>query len=123
MLIKNGKMLTYQQIAEVVATNDKKRFSLSVDGSRIRANQGHSVSIDLGLRPLEPPDKLYHGTATRFLKSIRQQGLQPRNRHHVHLSEDIETAIKVGTRHGLPVVLEIDAQRMNAEGYNFLLLR
>lgn len=116
---RDGKKLTQAQIAEVVATNDKKRFSLSDDGLRIRANQGHSIDIELGLTPLEPPEHLYHGTAKQFLKSILKGGLQAQSRHHVHLSQDIETAIKVGQRHGIPVVLEIASKRMNAEGYQF----
>ena len=116
---KNGKKLSRDQLKEVVETNDQKRFSISDDGYLIRANQGHSIKVDLALEAIEPPEKLYHGTATKFLESIFKSGLQPRNRHHVHLSKDIETAIKVGQRHGKPIVLEIEAQRMSIEGYNF----
>ncbi|KWZ52867.1 RNA 2'-phosphotransferase [Burkholderia ubonensis] len=103
-----GRALDRATIQAVVATNDKKRFALSGDGRRIRAVQGHST-----------PDVLYHGTATRFLDSIREQGLKAGARHHVHLSRDVTTAIAVGTRYGKPVVLAIDAQRMHARGFRF----
>lgn len=116
---KNGKKISREQLKTVVETNDKQRFSLSEDGHRIRANQGHSIKVDLALEAIEPPEKLYHGTATRFLKSIFQHGLQARSRHHVHLSKDMETAIKVGQRHGKPFILEIEAQRMNVDGHKF----
>jgi len=100
-------------IADVVATNDEKRFRLSDDQTLIRASQGHSIEIDLGLKPAAPPDILYHGTATRFLDSILAQGLLPKARQFVHLSADQETATKVGARHGKPVVLIIDARKMS----------
>ena len=116
-----GVALNRTLLQEVVAKNDKKRFAFSDDGLRIRANQGHSVSIDLGLEPAVPPDVLFHGTAARFLDSIRQHGLQRRNRHHVHLSSDAETAIAVGKRHGKPVLLTIAAQRMHNAGIRFYL--
>ncbi|MEZ4711381.1 MAG: RNA 2'-phosphotransferase [Caldilineaceae bacterium] len=115
----DGQQITLELLNEVVATNDKKRFALSVDGKYIRASQGHSIRVDLELEPVEPPEQLFHGTATRFLASIQQSGLQPRNRHHVHLSSDHETAIKVGQRHGKPVILEVDARRMVADGHLF----
>ena len=104
---------------EVVATNDKKRFSFSPDGQLIRANQGHSVEVDLGLVPVEPPELLYHGTMERFLDSIREKGLLRGNRHHVHLSADRETAARVGQRRGRPVVLVVEAGRMHREGIAF----
>lgn len=116
---ENDKKFSREQLREVVATDDKQRFSFSEDGHRIRANQGHSIKVDLALEAIEPPEKLYHGTATRFLESIFQHGLQARSRQHIHLSQDMETAIKVGQRHGKPVVLEIEAQRMNEDGYQF----
>lgn len=115
----HGKPFNRQQLEYVVATNDKRRFSFSEDGSFIRANQGHSIAVDLDLEAVTPPEKLYHGTAVRFLEAILQEGLQPRNRHHVHLSSDVETAVKVGQRHGKPAVLEIDAQKMHAAGHKF----
>jgi len=116
-----GRRLDRQRLQEVVETNDKQRFVLSEDGQRIRASQGHSIAVDLGLQPLEPPQVLYHGTATRFLAAIREQGLSPRSRTHVHLSADHDTAVRVGQRHGKPVVLVIDAAAMHAAGFRFFL--
>jgi len=108
-------------IEQVVATSDKKRFALSEDGLLIRANQGHSVKVDLGLKPTKPPAILYHGTATRFLASIMQEGLKPGKRHHVHLSSNIETARAVGQRYGKPAILEVNAGQMHNDGYQFFL--
>ena len=108
-----------QQVEEVVATNDKQRFSFSPDGRLIRANQGHSVEVDLGLVPVEPPELLYHGTVERFLDSVREKGLLRGKRHHVHLSADRETAARVGQRRGRPVVLVVEAGRMRREGNPF----
>ena len=104
-LFAMNKRMTRDQLLEVVETNDKKRFTISEDGKRIRAAQGHTVNVDLKLKPVTPPDVLYHGTATRFLGSIQKEGLKPMNRDHVHLSADLETAIKVGMRHGKIVML------------------
>jgi putative RNA 2'-phosphotransferase len=117
----HGKKLSHELIEEAVATNSKKRFALSTDRRRVRANQGHSIPIDLGLEPVAPPDHLYHGTATRFLDSIMSTGLQSRSRQHVHLSGDRETAIKVGQRHGKPVVLLVAAGAMADAGHLFYL--
>jgi len=117
----HGRRLDLDLIADVVAHNDKKRFSLSPNGERIRANQGHSFPVDLGLEPVEPPAVLFHGTARRFLDSILASGLEPRGRQHVHLSADRETATKVGQRHGKPVVLEVDAAAMAELGHTFYL--
>lgn len=108
-------------IAEVIRTSDKQRFALSDDGERIRANQGHSVRVDLQLEAKEPPAVLFHGTATRFLESILAEGLRPGQRQHVHLSAQRETAVDVGRRHGKPVVLQVAADRMHAEGFQFFL--
>jgi putative RNA 2'-phosphotransferase len=106
---------------EVVATNDKQRFSLSADGAKIRANQGHSVAVELGLIPMTPPELLYHGTATRFLTSIRETGLRSGSRQHVHLSADQATAVAVGSRHGKPVVLTVQAGQLHRAGGQFYL--
>ncbi|MBV7332348.1 RNA 2'-phosphotransferase [Chloroflexi bacterium TSY] len=114
-----GIHLTPQLIDEVVSQNDKQRFALSPDRQRIRANQGHSIQVELGLTPVAPPELLYHGTATRFLDSILQQGLKSGKRHHVHLSAHVETAIKVGKRHGKPTVLNIASGAMHSQGYTF----
>lgn len=116
---RHHRPITREQLEEVVATNDKRRFSLSRDGLRIRANQGHSVSVDLGLEPIEPPELLYHGTVDRFLDSIRRAGLARGNRHHVHLSGDEATARRVGQRRGKPRVLVVEAGRMHQEGRQF----
>jgi putative RNA 2'-phosphotransferase len=114
-----GVALDRAALARVVAENDKQRFAFSADGSRIRASQGHSVPVRLGLPPAQPPDILYHGTATRFVESIRREGLRAGSRTHVHLSADAETAVRVGARHGRPVVLRVDAGRMHAGGHEF----
>ncbi|MFI5845307.1 RNA 2'-phosphotransferase [Catenuloplanes sp. NPDC051500] len=113
--------LTREQLGRVVAENDKQRFTIeqTPDGERIRANQGHSVTVDLGYAPQDPPELLYHGTADRNLASIRAQGLVRGDRHHVHLSPDPVTARTVGARHGRPVVLTVDAARMAADGHAF----
>ena len=107
------------ELDEVVATNDKKRFAFSEDGKRIRANQGHSVEVELEYQPSVPPEILYHGTADRFLASIQQNGLIKGNRHHVHLSTDLETAISVGQRHGRPLVFYVLAGDMHRAGHKF----
>lgn len=109
--------LTRAQLEDVVAHNDKQRFT--IDGDRIRANQGHSVDVDLGLEPVLPPQRLYHGTVARSLDSIREKGLVKGARHHVHLSADRQTATKVGARRGKPVILEVDSAGMAAAGFVF----
>jgi putative RNA 2'-phosphotransferase len=116
-----GTLFSREDLLHVVETSEKKRFSLSDDGQLIRAAQGHSVAVDLGLTPREPPTVLYHGTATRFLESILSEGLKPQARQHVHLSADEETAHRVGQRHGKPTVLVVDALRMHAKGFQFFL--
>ena len=95
-----GKMIDSQILDEIVRTDNKQRYSYNEDKTLIRANQGHSISADVELREMHPPEILYHGTATRFIKSILQTGLKPMNRLYVHLSKDINTATKVGSRHG-----------------------
>jgi putative RNA 2'-phosphotransferase len=111
--------LTAELLHEVVRTSDKQRFAISEDGTRIRANQGHSVPVELELAAQVPPEQLYHGTATRFLDSIRRHGLLRGERHHVHLSADTDTAVKVGVRHGQPVVLVVQAGDMHRAGHAF----
>ncbi len=118
---RSGVSLDEGLLREVVEQNDKQRFAFSNDGLRIRASQGHSIPVDLGLEPLVPPEFLYHGTATRFLESIKKRGLVPGNRLHVHLSPDEPTAVRVGQRHGKPVVLTIRAGHMYANGFTFYL--
>jgi putative RNA 2'-phosphotransferase len=114
-----GVALDRSTLERVVRENDKGRFALSDDGRRIRASQGHSVPVELGLEPREPPEVLYHGTAERNLESIRREGLRPGRRTHVHLSADEATALAVGRRHGRPVVLRVAAGRMHRAGHAF----
>ena len=119
---RTGKRLTLELLHEVVATCEKKRFSLSEDGLRIRANQGHSVrDVELNLEAVVPPSVLYHGTVAAFLDSIREQGLLKRSRNHVHLSADVETAKRVGARRGKPVILTIQSNAMHESGHSFYL--
>ena len=119
---RHGKPLSAGVIRAVVAASDKQRFSVSPDGLRIRANQGHSIAvIDVGLPPVEPPDYLFHGTAQKFVASIMATGISRRSRNHVHLSADKATALLVGMRHGKPVALRILAKAMHAEGHAFFL--
>jgi putative RNA 2'-phosphotransferase len=113
----HGFRLTRDELDHVVAANDKQRFA--IDGTRIRASQGHSIDVDLGLPPATPPSYLYHGTVGRYLDAIRAEGLRPMNRHDVHLSADRETATRVGARRGRPVVLSVDAQAMHRDGHVF----
>lgn len=111
--------ITAAELNEVVDQNDKQRFSFDSSRTRIRANQGHSVEVDLELTPLEPPAMLYHGTGEKSVGSILQQGISRMNRQHVHLSADIETALKVGARHGKPVVFEVNTGQMHRDGHLF----
>lgn len=115
----HGFPITEAELVEVVARNDKKRYAL--ENGRIRANQGHTVQVDLDLPAVEPPPVLYHGTVARSLPGIRAEGLRPMSRHHVHLSPDRETATRVGARRGRPVVLTVDAAAMHAAGHVFRL--
>jgi putative RNA 2'-phosphotransferase len=114
-----GSRFAHEEVLQIVNTSDKRRFSISADGLRIRAAHGHSVPVELGLPSSEPPTILYHGTATRFVDSILSNGLKPRARRQVHLSADGVTAQRVGRRHGTPVVLEINALGMHAKGFEF----
>ena len=116
---RHGFSFTHTELEEVVETNDKQRFAFSVDGQQIRANQGHSVTVDLGLTPETPPAKLYHGTVERFVSSIMVDGLEKRARQHVHLSADLDTATRVGSRRGRPIILEIAAAEMHEAGFHF----
>lgn len=111
--------ITREELAEVVKNNDKQRFSFDETSMLIRANQGHTIKVDLQLKASIPPDKLYHGTAIQFVNSIQKQGLQKMSRHHVHLSADINTAIKVGQRKGKVIIFIIDAAKMYQDGYQF----
>jgi putative RNA 2'-phosphotransferase len=115
-----GTPLDRETLERVVRENDKQRFALSPDGRRIRASQGHSVPVELGLAPATPPEVLYHGTATRFVESIRRSGLHAGRRTHVHLSSDEATALGVGRRHGTPVALRVASGDMHRAGHEFV---
>lgn len=116
---QHGMRLTLEQLKHVVATSEKKRFAISDDGKRIRANQGHSIDVDLQYAPQTPPEVLYHGTAIRFIDSIRKDGLQRMERHDVHLSAETKLTFQVGGRHGKPVLLTIRAGDMHRAGHEF----
>ncbi len=106
-------------LKEVVETNDKQRFTFNTDQTKIRANQGHSIEVELQLTPKEPPQLLYHGTVAKFLPTIEKDGLKKMSRQHVHLSPDIPTAKNVGTRRGHPIILTILAAQMHQDGIPF----
>ena len=106
-------------LEEIVRTDEKKRYSFNEDKTLIRANQGHSIPVDVELEKIEPPKYLYHGTGEKFCKAIDAQGLIPKSRLYVHLSTDIETAIKVGSRHGKPVVYRVWSSEMDKAGFDF----
>lgn len=118
-LVRHGRPLTREQLETIVRENDKQRFTFDEAGLHIRASQGHSVAVELGYEPRQPPDMLFHGTPRQFVSSIRRTGLRRQQRHHVHLHADRQTAIHVGSRRGQPVLLEIDAGRMHEAGYVF----
>lgn len=114
-----GFRVSRAELDLVVEQNDKKRFAVSADGTRIRASQGHTVAVDLGLAATVPPDALFHGTVGRVVDTILAEGLRPMDRHDVHLSPDLDTARRVGARRGRPVVLVVDAARMHQDGHEF----
>lgn len=124
-LIKNmcvhGNTIDRETLDRIVRENNKNRYSYNEDKTKIRANQGHSIPVDLDLLPVTPPDVLYHGTAEKFLNSIKQKGILKMSRNHIHLSTDTERAFNVGKRHGKPVVLVIDTKKMNEDGIKFYL--
>lgn len=117
---EHGRQLTNDIVLEIVATSSKQRFALSDDGRRIRANQGHSIDVELDYEQCEPPSVLYHGTVAAHLESIRKSGLLRMERHHVHLSFDEATARIVGKRRGKPIILKIAAKQMHLDGYVFV---
>lgn len=113
--------LDRRTLEEIAAQDQKGRYSFSADGKKIRCNQGHSFPVELDMEVCVPPDELFHGTAVTSLDSIKAQGIKSMSRNFVHLSKDAETAVKVGARHGRPVVLVIDTKRMTADGHTFML--
>lgn len=116
-----GRKIDREKLEEIVRSDKKQRYSFNEDGTLIRANQGHSVPVDVELAQQEPPEYLYHGTADKFLESIREKGLLPMSRLYVHLSRDAETARTVGRRHGRPVVLKVHSGDMHRDGVPFYL--
>lgn len=116
-----GRKIDMGVLEEIVRTDYKQRYSFNEDKTLIRANQGHSVPVDVELKKEEPPEFLYHGTADRFIKSIMEEGLKSMSRLYVHLSKDIETANKVGKRHGSPIILKVHSGQMYQEGSKFYL--
>jgi putative RNA 2'-phosphotransferase len=118
-LSANGHPIDRDFLAHVVATNEKQRFAFSADGNQIRANQGHSIAIDLALEPMVPPDLLFHGTVAEYVPLIVADGLRKMSRQHVHLSADLETAMNVGGRRGKPVILHVQAKALHAAGHVF----
>lgn len=118
---EQSKDFTLEELDEIVETNDKKRFIFNEDKTQIRANQGHSIDIDLALRPKQPPEFLYHGTAQINVDSILEKGIEKRSRQHVHLSSDKDTATKVGMRHGKPFLFTVMTGKMYEDGILFYL--
>jgi putative RNA 2'-phosphotransferase len=116
---KHEMRISRETLEQIVLESDKQRFGFDETNTRIRANQGHSTNVELEFESLEPPETLYHGTATRFLPSILETGLQRMKRHHVHLSSNLETAAKVGARHGKLAMLEVNARAMVEAGFVF----
>ena len=116
-----GHVLDMEVLEEIVRTDEKQRYSFNEDRTLIRANQGHSIPVDVELEEKTPPDILWHGTGEKYVSSIDVQGLIPKSRLYVHLSADVETARKVGSRHGKPVIYEVDCRRMAEDGYHFYL--
>ena len=119
--VNRTRPLDLAGLEEIVRTDEKQRYSFNADKTKIRANQGHSVPVDVELEAVTPPELLYHGTGEKYVDSIEAQGLIPKSRLYVHLSADTETAGKVGSRHGKPVIYTIDCRKMTEDGYRFYL--
>ena len=113
---RTGRRIDMDTLERIVRENNKQRYSFNEDHTKIRANQGHSLYVDVELKEAQPPQYLYHGTAPRFLPAIRQEGIRKMGRQHVHLSGDFQTALAVGRRHGTPVVITINAEAMARDG-------
>lgn len=119
--ISKTRPFDMKMLEEIVRTDSKQRYSFNKDKTLIRANQGHSISVDVELEKKTPPEFLYHGTGEKFVSSIDKEGLLSKSRLYVHLSKDTETAVKVGSRHGKPVVYRVTAGKMADEGFEFFL--
>ncbi len=120
-MANHGKEISFERLQHIVITNDKQRYIFNENHTKIRANQGHSININLNLEAQQPPEILYHGTATKNLDSIMEQGLVKGNRQYVHLSADKTTALKVGQRHGKPIILLVRSGKMHQDGIAFFL--
>ena len=116
-----GNEIDMKTLEEIVAEDDKQRYSFNEDKTKIRANQGHSVNVDVELKKAEPPEILFHGTGEKYVSSIKSEGLKPKSRLYVHLSSDGETAVKVGSRDGKPVVFEVNSGEMSRRGFEFFI--
>lgn len=119
--ISKDRIFNMEILEEIVRTDEKQRYSFNTDKTKIRANQGHSISADVELQEKEPLEILYHGTGQKYVESIDKEGLLPKSRLYVHLSKDIDTAMKVGRRHGVPVIYKVKSQEMYCDGYKFFL--
>ena len=119
--INNRWSFNMEDLERIVRNDDKQRYSFNQDKTLIRANQGHSIHVDVELEKKNPPEILWHGTGKKYVESIDQEGLIPKTRLYVHLSSDYDTAIKVGKRHGEPVIYKVDTKRMTEDGYEFFL--
>ena len=119
--IAKTRTFDMEMLEEIVATDNKQRFSFNEDHTMIRANQGHSIPVDVELKKLSPPEVLYHGSAIKYEESIDSVGLLPKSRLYVHLSKDYDTAVKVGSRHGKPVIYKVYTGNMDKDGYEFFL--
>ena len=118
-MLKSKLNFSLEDLEEVVETNDKKRFTFNDDLTKIRASQGHSIKVDLELKEIKPPEFLYHGTVSKFMVLIKEQGLKKMSRNHVHLSENRETAMKVGSRRGQAIILSVRSGEMYRKGVKF----
>lgn len=119
--IKKTRPIDMDMLEEIVRTDNKQRYSFNEDKTLIRANQGHSLPVDVELKKAVPTDILYHGTGEKYVSSIDKEGLLPKSRLYVHLSKDEETAVNVGKRHGKPVIYKVDARKMQEDGFDFFL--
>ena len=115
----SGRQINMETLERIVRENNKQRYSFNADHTKIRANQGHSLQVDVELTAMKPPRYLYHGTSVRFLAAIQQEGIRKMSRQYVHLSSDFQTAMEVGRRHGSPVVITINAEAMAHDGVTF----
>ena len=118
---RTGRQIDMDTLERVVRENNKQRYSFNENHTKIRANQGHSIQVDVELKEAKPPQYLFHGTASRFLPAIQREGIRKMDRQYVHLSSDFQTALSVGRRHGAPVVITVDAAAMARDGVTFYL--